>query len=751
MNLPEPIFEAIRSDKLVLWIGAGFSQHRLGLPDWNGLVTEIARRGLEASEPARYASIKTDLEEGRRSAIAVLAELEPFAPAAHALIVEKFLINRERNDPALQDFHTLWDISRKIITTNYDTGLDLARPGKVPKVQPHLSYQLNQLLNQYEGAFYYKLHGCAEEDPGRCILFPNQYDELYRGTSEVNLDTLTDEETPGKFLLKHLIAGHTILFIGFRMEPAARYMLEYGQRLLGDLGRPHFRLVRKGAGNETWPFVQNLEIDTWDALPALLAELAREKRAHVPPPFRGVYPQTFDLPYVGREADVAHLNEFFRDPAQNFRFLHGMGGVGKSHLLWTVWQTLDTQPVYYRLGPADSLEGLALELGYGDIALLPPPAKTKAFLEAAARERQPMVFDDFYEVRDPHLYRALLDLRNIPGIKTLLISRSLPPDFIGVDVRDKAREITDLPREAFFNCLRGFHQKVFADKYDLTDALLDTCWDHCRGYPLGGQFLLGLKEFDPDFDLSLTHIGRLDLESDPEREGFMTRLLDVILQKGTEAERQLAREAAAFTEPLPQRVYERLPAWDKTAFHTLWRRKHLFFQQAGGLFGAHPLVRTVLESKLGLSVPAHVCAGAYYETLSADDRDLRLSRLQKALYHFDKSRSESDDTHWQGFVVRMRPQFIDLNVKQLVDDNAESTIERLQFRLALSPDDPAAMNELGMAFRRAGKLEESIIILKKSADAGNVQSMNELGMSYREANELMKSIEVLEIAVEKGS
>ena len=753
-TLPKEILNAIDNDRLVLWIGAGFSQSRLNLPNWRGMVEDILSKILEKDFPEHFLRLNERLQSNEKDVeIAVLGELSKLdeevsliskrsvKTLSSAYIFHNFKKLPDANDLSLTDFHTLWKISHKIITTNYDMGLDQTRPVTVDKVVWNNQYQLSQLTT--DKPFYFKLHGCAT-DPESCILFPEQYQTLYRGTDKAHREDLTDPDTPVKFLLKQLLAGHTVLFIGFGVEEPIDYLIQYIYDLLGYIGKTHFLLTKKGAEDRVWGNLEKWEIDDWSEIPELLLVLARHKQERVQPFFRGKNPQNFTRPYAGREKDVAYLDRFFQSSDKNFLFLHGMGGVGKSHLLWEIWKTLSQKPVYYRLGPADSLDAVAAELGYGDFSSLPPERKNKAFLDKARQETQALVFDDFYEVRDEQLYRTLLDLRDLPGVKTLIISRTLPADFIQRDFKPVAHEITELPKEAFFDCMRVYHEETFPDKYELSTDLLEICWNYAQGYPLGGQFLLNLREFDPNFERSLQEVGALNLERDPEREHFVSRLVSVILDKANnEAERQLAGEAAVFNEPLPYSVFETLPSWNKEAFHSLWRRKHLFFQQTGELFGAHPLVRSVLINKLGNSEEAHAKAGEYYEQLAISNDQLQLARLEKALYHFGKA----GDVYWQEFKERMRPQFLE-SIKKLVDANAQVTIERLLFRLKLNPEDLAAMNELGMAYRREGNLSKCIEVLEQAIALGNIQSINELGITFRKANRLDDAISILQKAIQ---
>ncbi|HND87211.1 MAG TPA: SIR2 family protein, partial [Saprospiraceae bacterium] len=744
-NIPSPILEALKDDRLILWVGAGFSQRRLGLPSWRGLVEELADACLPAQESA---ALKAQLDAKTLTEVQALESLQPYDESCRHILQKRFEFNLDYWDERLEDFHLLWQISHKIITTNYDTGLDLTRPGSVPKIIHNQRYQRQRLVDGQK--FYFKLHGCASE-PENCILFEQQYQDLYRDTSADRLDNASDEDTPAKFLLKYLLTGHTVLFVGFGIEERIDFVLEYIHRLLGGAEQPKYTLTQRDNAT-TWPHTEKWAIADWSDMPELLCSLADKKAEYNPPIVRGDIPISYDRPYVGRDAEVEAMEKFFRG-STHFFFLSGAGGMGKSHLLDAVVQRLPPaeQPLYFRIERHYTLLTLTQKLG---IAPLPPAPKGQAnqhLLKALERVGRPLVFDDFYEISDPELFYSLLELPKWRDIKSLIISRSLPPDWAKFDSNVPHRELRELDRPAFDECLHGLAAQMPAyEGASLSTQQLDTCWQLCGGYPLGGHLLLGLLA-EPDFEPA--QIDRLDLATDPSRSHFVGRLLDAILIKGSPAERNLAREVAVFAEPVPEPALAALPAWqpDRVAFYALWHRKGLIFRRkVDALYGMHALVRALLLQQLGDSREARACAGRYYESLTGLPEVERVVALQKALEHYDLS----PDDERTAFRARMEEAFVAVPVTQLrASSDPALAIERFSFRQRLNPGDASAANELGMAYRRQRNFVKAIEVLQKAAalQPSDIILLNELGITLREAGQRDKAIEVLQKAADAGN
>jgi tetratricopeptide (TPR) repeat protein len=743
VNIPQPIREAIQNNRLILWIGAGFSQRRLDLPSWRGLVDELLDACLPPSEAA---ALKTRLDAKNLNEVAALEQLKTHKDICTGILKKRFSEHFDAFDERLSDFHHLWFVSQKIITTNYDMGLDCTKPPQVRKILTNNKWQLQDLSGQPH--FYLKLHGCAT-DPESCVLFADQYADLYRQTLP---DASGEQETLAKFRLKQLMADHVVLFIGFGMEESVSLVLDYLHQLLDGTGQPRFLLTKKG-DDRTWPHTEKWLLDDWPEVPQVLNQLIEAKQPYAPvhEPLEDIR-QKFQRAYVGRDDAVDKVEAFFNSE-RRFFFLYGAGGMGKSHLLDAVFKRLDParQPLYFKITRDTRLSHLARAIG---MPLLLPSRQDRphpAFLKALDRLDRPVVIDDFYECSEEILYHSLLALPDQSKGKYMLISRSLPKDFAEFGARDfRPLELRELTEDAFRDCLLGLNQQ-FEYFPILSDQVVEQCWALTQGYPLGGHLLLGLFA-EPDFDPD--QIQRLDLEHDPERKGFVERLLAVILKAGREAERDLAHQVSVFDEAVPEDAFVHLPAWrdDREPFHALWKRKGLLarhFEEKTILYGMHALIRGLLLEKFGDPPEARKAAGAYYEAQSnALPAAEQMAALEKALDHYERSPESS----YAAFIQRVRPRFVEVNVVQLRNKNdRERQIQDLSFRLRISPDDVSAANELGMAYRAAGRLTKAIEVLQKAADAGNVHAMNELGITLREAGQRERAIEVLQKAADAGN
>ena len=465
-------------------------------------------------------------------------------------------------------------------------------------------------------------------------------------------------------------------------------------------------------------------------------------------PVPDVYPRT----YVGRQTAVKRLQSFFESPQQHFLFLFGTGGIGKSHLLQEVAGRLSVQPAYFKLSKSTKFITLANEMGYGDFAQLSPTQQRDLFLKKAAEETEPLIFDDFYEVGDEFLYKTILELSNQRTGKVLLISRALPLDYDGIYLGEERQlELNELGEADFAQHLKNYHAGAGYD-FELSPDLITACWEHCKGYPLGGEFLLKLRDTSGnDFGQDIASIGKINPDSNKRHHDFMKRLLGSIFEKGTSAEQELAKQMAVFMEPMHRDVFAGLPAFERDAFYSLTERKKIFYSILGDFFGVHALVRTVLEGEVDVSTDAHIYAGNHYESDAETLMGVNLENLNKAVYHFEKSTTLENEDAYAGFLARWKPKFNFISVKTLIVADTKKTIDNFRFRLRLEPDDFSAMNELGRAFRKDGQINNAIEILKKAVDKGNVHAMNELGITYREVNRLPEAIEVLKKAAAQGN
>ncbi|MDR0762227.1 MAG: SIR2 family protein, partial [Campylobacteraceae bacterium] len=164
----------------------------------------------------------------------------------------------------------LFQISKKIVTTNYDDAFENAMPSIRTNVATiGEDYELASLNNQNKLTLL-KLHGCICRGNSMVIL-PSDYNVLYERSSEHTERII--------FYLRNLIANKTILFIGCSMGDfqVNKIFLDV-KRVLGKYDtRKHFIIARE-LDSKLSDFLELIKIDNYhDAKQIIEAILAKKK------------------------------------------------------------------------------------------------------------------------------------------------------------------------------------------------------------------------------------------------------------------------------------------------------------------------------------------------------------------------------------------------------------------------------------------------------------------------------------------
>ncbi|MDR6880386.1 SIR2 family protein [Bacillus sp. 3255] len=249
------IEKAIENDKIIFFIGSGCSKV-FDFPDWKGLVKNILLE-LRNDNHQYYDSLIAVLESGVLSEIEILEKIKAEKRLIYEILEDTFKSDRI-DESKLTTHRKIGSITSKIITTNYDEALEISTNYK--KIVYDSEYFVANIANKSE--YILKLHGCISHDPTNCILFEEDYKELY------------DSPNAAVEKLRTFIADKTIIFLGFSLnDPYVKKQFEFIHKVYNGLSGNHF-LISTDNIDEKQIGVKALKISDWgDGLNYLLDEM----------------------------------------------------------------------------------------------------------------------------------------------------------------------------------------------------------------------------------------------------------------------------------------------------------------------------------------------------------------------------------------------------------------------------------------------------------------------------------------------
>lgn len=241
MNINTQIIEAMQKDKLILFVGAGLSISK-GYPTWNELIEKILNK-LEENDDT-YKHFIPLLSGGKMDALQVLDIIKAKRKEVFEVLEDSIKIPID--DSNLKLHKKIGEISKKIITTNYDKLLETATG--FSKITHSSEYNIASLSDRDN--FVFKIHGCIDE-PDHCILFQEDYINLYNETATVER-------------LKGFISDYTILFIGFSYsDPFVKSLFEHINKVYKGLSTKHFILTTEELSIDG---IENIILKNWGEL-----------------------------------------------------------------------------------------------------------------------------------------------------------------------------------------------------------------------------------------------------------------------------------------------------------------------------------------------------------------------------------------------------------------------------------------------------------------------------------------------------
>ncbi|WP_392421142.1 SIR2 family protein (plasmid) [Capnocytophaga canis] len=196
-NIPKPLKEALAEQKVVILAGAGISFYA-NYPSWKRLVIEMYKK-ISTKHNKKYDILIEQIENGELDVLEALGIIKKFDADAREVLKELF--DNINPDIDLYIHKEIANISRKIITTNYDKLFETAT--RINAIYPNNKFELARLHQSEE--YIFKVHGSIDNVAG-CILFKEDYEKLY---NSINI-------TSDGF--RNIISNKIILCVGFSME-----------------------------------------------------------------------------------------------------------------------------------------------------------------------------------------------------------------------------------------------------------------------------------------------------------------------------------------------------------------------------------------------------------------------------------------------------------------------------------------------------------------------------------------------------
>lgn len=276
--IPEKLEKAKLDNNLVIFVGAGCSIP-LNFPSWKKLIENILEElnnnhGLTSD--TNFKNILNGVQSDTKSLFEALNLIERDSNLGVIYKTKsKEIVNAQIDSvssalPEQSKVHSLlWNISSKIITTNYDKALEKYIPKSInPKIFDNKN-PFQGLKSQLSDAqFLHKIHG-DYENPDSIILFESDYKEIYE-KDDYNKDALTTH-----------FKDKTILFIGFSLtDPFVNDLFTNIKKIYnGHTVNEHYAFTIKNEDFTKYD-VTNIPIDNWnEGLLVYLTELEKIKSA----------------------------------------------------------------------------------------------------------------------------------------------------------------------------------------------------------------------------------------------------------------------------------------------------------------------------------------------------------------------------------------------------------------------------------------------------------------------------------------
>ena len=270
IEIPPGLREAIKADELVLFVGAGLSwnfknKNNETLEGWTKMASSITSHLKEKHRITEEVKQSCDKKEP----IDALKEIEDSGVNKRIVgeFVKDYFTLGEGNDYSLHQ--NLFELSTKIITTNYDRAFEMAVP-RLQEIKAYRgkNYELNRLKK--DPVFLFKLHGCIE-NVDSMVLFPSDYEKLYNSKGR--------DAEHALYALRNLIFNKTFLFIGTGLsDPQINSFFEEIKRIQQIYNQEHY-IITPDPLEKSLDFLTRIPIPSYEGIPGIIDQLLEIKRA----------------------------------------------------------------------------------------------------------------------------------------------------------------------------------------------------------------------------------------------------------------------------------------------------------------------------------------------------------------------------------------------------------------------------------------------------------------------------------------
>lgn len=286
--ISEELKQAIKDDKLVIFVGAGCSIP-LGFPTWKELVKNVLdnlNEQYSASSNLNFLNLKAKLERDEVSPLSILNVIENDPDAGSQYVVKskeyiyKLFSEKSKESQNSEIHKSLWSLSSKMITTNYDHVLKNNSSSSTVTFTNNNDFQALQ-SQRTTSDYLFQIHG-DYQNPETIIVFESDYNRIYSSGTAVN-DTMAS-----------IFKNNMILFIGFSLsDPFINNLFTsikeiYKKFTVGN----HYILSTRASDDFSELDVKQINIDNYDeALNSFISELIKLKRNPINDNLPSVSPQ----------------------------------------------------------------------------------------------------------------------------------------------------------------------------------------------------------------------------------------------------------------------------------------------------------------------------------------------------------------------------------------------------------------------------------------------------------------------------